>query len=181
MENKYIPVSYKLYVRKAGKKTLVEEARAAEPFRFLSVMGTTLERFEAEIGPLAAGSEFHFVVPPAEAYGDYVPEGVRTVSKEMFYVDGAFDARHIYKGAVVPLQDNEGHRFNATITAVDAGTVTVDLNHPWAGKDLAFVGKVIESRPATPAEIQEMANALSNEGCCGGGCGSCGGCGGHCR
>ncbi len=173
MENKYITVAYRLYVMQDGQKTMVEEAPAAHPFQFISGMGTTLERFEAEIAPLNKGDKFDFTIPAAEAYGEYMPEGVRTVSKEMFYIDGKFDDERIYEGAIVPLQDNEGNHFYASITEVTKDTVTVDLNHPQAGKDLTFEGEVVESRPATNAEMQEMANAMS-------GCGGCGGCGGDC-
>lgn len=189
MENKYITVAYKLYVMQDGQKTLVEEATVEHPFQFISGLGTTLERFESEITPLSKGDKFSFVIPTAEAYGEYMPEGVRTVSKEMFTIDGVFDTEHIFQGAVVPLQDNEGHHFYATISEVTDTTVTVDLNHPHAGKDLTFEGEVTESRPATNDEIQGTLNMLSSEGCgcCGGDCGDrCGnhgdscGCG-HCH
>ena len=176
MENKYITVAYKLYVMQDGQKTLVEEATAEHPYQFISGLGSTLERFESEITPLNKGDKFSFVIPAAEAYGEYMPEGVRTVSKEMFTIDGVFDEERIFQGAVIPLQDNEGHHFYATVGEVTEDTVTVDLNHPQAGKDLEFNGKVIESRPATNAEIQETLNMMSNEGC---GCG-CDGCGEDC-
>ena len=175
MENKYITVAYKLYVMQDGQQTMVEEATVKHPFQFISGMGTTLERFENEIAGLNKGDKFDFVIPCAEAYGEYMPEGVRTVSKEMFTIDGVFDDERIYEGAIIPLQDNEGHHFYATVTQMTKDTVTVDLNHPHAGKDLNFVGEVVELRPATNTEIQEMLNAMSNEGC---GCGGCGGCGG---
>ena len=195
MENKYITVAYKLYVMQDGQKTLVEEAPVEHPFQFISGLGTTLDRFEKEITALNKGDQFNFVIPCNEAYGEYVPEGVRTVSKEMFYIDGKFDEERIYTGAVIPLQDNEGHHFYASVTDVAAETVTVDLNHPHAGKDLTFEGEVTEMRDATKEEIQEMVAMLSGEcgcGSCGGGCGDgdcgCGdheeggcGCGGHCH
>jgi FKBP-type peptidyl-prolyl cis-trans isomerase SlyD len=81
--------------------------------------------------------------------------------------------------------DNEGHRMNGAVLAVEENTVTVDLNHPLAGADLNFVGEVTEMRDATNEEIQGMINMMSGEGCsCG--CDSCGsdceeGCGGHCH
>lgn len=178
MENKYITVAYKLYVMQDNEKTLVEEAPAAHPFQFISGMGTTLERFEEEICKLSKGDAFNFTIPYQEAYGEYMPEGVRTVSKEMFYIDGKFDNERIYPGAIVPLQDNEGHQFYASITDVTDKQVTVDLNHPHAGKDLTFEGSVVEMREATNQEVQEMANMLSGGGCGGCGGGSCGGCGG---
>ena len=117
MENKYITVAYKLYVMENGKQELVEEATAEHPFQFISGLGTALERFENEITPLNEGDKFEFVIPCAEAYGEYMPEGVRTVSKDMFTIDGVFDAERIYEGAIIPLQDNEGHHFSATFVA----------------------------------------------------------------
>ena len=134
MENKYITVAYKLYVMEDGKPELVEEATAEHPFQFISGLGTALERFENEITPLNEGDKFDFVIPCAEAYGEYMPEGVRTVSKDMFTIDGKFDDEHIFTGSIVPLQDSEGHHFYATVGEITATTVTVDLNHPHAGK-----------------------------------------------
>ena len=115
MENKYITVAYKLYVMQDGQKTLVEEATVEHPFQFISGLGTTLERFETEITALKKGDKFEFVIPTAEAYGEYIPEGVRTVSKDMFTIDGVFDEERIFPGAVIPLQDNEGHHFYAIL------------------------------------------------------------------
>lgn len=98
MENKYITVAYKLYVMQDGQKTLVEEATVEHPFQFISGLGTTLERFETEITALKKGDKFEFVIPTAEAYGEYMPEGVRTVSKDMFTIDGVFDEERIFPG-----------------------------------------------------------------------------------
>ena len=66
----------------------------------------------------------------------------------MFTIDGVFDEERYLPGAVIPLQDNEGHHFYATVSEVTNDTVTVDLNHPHAGKDLTFEGEVVESRTA---------------------------------
>ena len=74
----------------------------------------------------------------------------------------------------------DGARFNGTIAEVKADTVTVDLNHPLAGKALNFIGEVTENRDATKDEIQGMLNMLSGEGGCGCGCDSCGGCDDDC-
>ncbi|MCE2617463.1 MAG: FKBP-type peptidyl-prolyl cis-trans isomerase [Phocaeicola sp.] len=183
MENKYISVTYRLYVMKNSKKTLVEEATKERPFRFISGMGTTLEKFENALTILNTGDPFAITIPCADAYGEYIPEGIRTVPKDMFEIDGKFDEDHIYEGAMVPLQDNEGHRFYSTITKVEPDQVTVDLNHPFAGKDLTFEGEVTELRDATKEEIQQMVEAMS-QSCDGGGCencgSNCGNCGGGC-
>lgn len=182
-ENKYITVAYKLYAPMEGNDhELIEEATKEVPFQFISALGMTLDAFEAQIAPLQAGATFDIKLSQEEAYGPFIPEGVQKVPASIFMIDGKLDKRYIYEGAVVPLQNADGERFNGTITEISDTEITVDLNHPLAGKELNFVGEVIESREATNKEIQDALNMMTGGGCggCGGGsCGSCGegGCG----
>lgn len=184
MENQYITVAYRLYADNNGVKELIEEAPEAHPFQFISGLGYTLDRFEQEILALKKGDAFTFTIPCAEAYGERDEDNVRSLPKSMFCdADGKFDAENIYPGNVIMLNDAEGNRLFANVGEISADKVVIDLNHPHAGKDLIFEGKVTEMRLATNAEIQEMVTAMSNEGCggcggnCGGGCeGGCGGC-----
>ena len=111
------------------------------------------------------------VLSEEEAYGPYIPEGVQEVPLEAFFIEGKLDTEHIYEGAVVPLMNADGERFNGTIAEIKEKAVVVDLNHPLAGKELTFEGSVVENRVATNQEIQDYLNSQ-------GGCGSCGGCGG---
>lgn len=181
--NKYISVSYKLYGLTDGQEPeLVEEATEQSPFEFLTGLGMTLDDFEKEIAPLGSGAQFDFTLSVDQAYGEYDPQGRQKVPSSMFEIDGKLDSRYIYEGAVVPLQDGDGHRFNGLIAAIGEGTVTVDLNHPLAGKALRFVGKVEQSRPATDEEVSQTLTAMSGQGGCGGcgGEGGCSGCGGGC-
>lgn len=178
--NKYITLAYKLYTTMAdGTRELMEEATTQHPFMFISGMGLTLDAFEAQILPLAKGDNFDFTLSVDEAYGPYVEEGVQIVPRSIFEIDGKIDPKRIFEGAVVPLMNSEGERFNGTITEITDQQITVDLNHPLAGKTLNFIGTVVEHREATNEELQEMAKMLSGEGGCGGCGGSCGGdCGG---
>lgn len=163
------------------RRELVEKAPIEHPFQFISDMGTTLDAFEAQIKPLQKGEKFNFTLSVEEAYGEYEQERVLELNKDVFKVNGHFDKEHIYPGSVVPLMNADGARFNGTITDVKEDTVTVDLNHPLAGKALNFIGEVTENRDATKDEIQGMLNMLSGEGGCGCGCDSCGGgCGDDC-
>lgn len=178
--NKYITVAYELFTDNDGNKELIEKAPIEHPFQFISDMGTTLDAFEAKIKPLKKGDKFDFTLTVEEAYGEYEEERVLELSKDVFKINGHFDKEHIYPGSVVPLMNADGARFYGTITEVKEDTVTVDLNHPLAGKELNFVGEVTEHRDATKEEIQGMLNMLSGEGGCGCGCDSCGGCGDDC-
>lgn len=178
--NKYITVAYKLYVMTDGQKELVEEAPKTHPYQFISGMGISLDAFEAQIAPLQAGDTFDFTIPCAEAYGEYMEERVVTLDKQIFCRDGKFQSEHIYPGAMIPLVNEDGNHFTGLVAEVKESEVVVDLNDRLAGKDLTFVGEVVESRPATNAEIQSIINMLTGEGC-GCGCGDCsGGCGGDC-
>lgn len=188
-ENKYITVAYKLYTTDDnGEKELVEEAPKDHPFQFISGLGTTLEFFEKELVNLEKGAQFEFTIPAEEAYGEYMDEHVINLPKNMFEIDGRFDDKMIAPGNVVPLMDSEGHRLNGTVVEVQEEIVIMDMNHPLAGDDLTFVGEVVESREATPEEIQGMIAMISGEGGCNCGCDSCGdgdcgdgGCGGGCN
>ena len=167
-----------------------EKAPVEHPFQYISGMGITLESFEANIAKLAQGDAFDFVIPVAEAYGEIDPEHILELPKDFFVVDGKFDSERVFAGNVLPMLNSDGNRLNGTVVEVKDNVVVMDFNHPFAGKDLHFVGTVTESRPATNAEIQEVINMFAGEGCgggcdcCGGGCGSddCGddcGCGEH--
>ena len=177
-ENKYITVAYKLFApMQDNDRELIEEATEERPFQFISALGMTLDAFEAQISPLAPGAEFDIKLGTEEAYGPFVPEAVQKVPANIFMITGKIDSRYIYEGAVVPLQNADGERFNGTITEITEKEITVDLNHPLAGKELNFVGKVIESRLATNEEIQDALNVMTGGGCSGG----CGGCSGGCN
>ena len=172
-KNKYIAVSYKLYIDGAdGKPELVEETAEGDPFIFVSALGMTLDAFEAQITPLNVGDSFNFTLAPANAYGDYEASGKQALPRNVFEMNGKLDSRYIFEGAVVPLSSADGARFNGTIVEIGEKTITVDLNHPLAGKSLNFVGTVLQSREATGEEVRDALNQITG---CGGGCGSCGG------
>ncbi len=179
-QNKYIAVTYKLYTVGEGENEMIEEATPEQPFQFISGFGVTLDAFEQQVAGLEEGAEFDFTLTKEEAYGDYEEEHVLELGREVFSVNGQFDKEHIYKDAIVPLQNEDGNRFYGRVLDITDKKVKMDLNHPLAGKTLNFKGKIAENREATITEIQNMINRLSHEGCGGGGCDDCaGGCGGH--
>lgn len=114
-----------------------------------------------------------------QAFGEYEPKRVIDLNKEMFTVDGQFDSKNIFKGAQIPLKNEDGNFFIGTVLEIGDASVKIDLNHPLAGKKLNFKGYIIENREATMDEIKTMLSHM-NGGGCGGDCGGCeGGCGHH--
>lgn len=174
--NRYIAVSYRLYtIGKDGESTLVEQTTDERPFQFISGFGISHEEFEARVKGMEKGEEFDFVLPKDKSFGDYDPAHVVRLDRETFCINGHFDHENIFEGAIIPLQNGDGNRFMGKVVGIDDEGVTIDLNHPLAGKDLNFKGKIMENRPATNEEIEAMLNRLSGEGC---GCG-CDECGSH--
>ena len=181
--NKLIKVTYELNAIDEEGREQIEIATKDRPCFYVSGLGIMLDAFEAQINPLSTGEKFDFTLKPEDAFGEYDEDKVIDIPREAFERDGKLDTRYIYEDAVVPLQNADGMRFNGTIVKIGDKQITVDLNHPLAGKSLNYVGEVLESREATKDEIQGMLKMLTGEGCsCGGGCGEggCGGCGGGC-
>ena len=75
---------------------------------------------------------------PGEAYGDVDPDAKTELSRDIF-PDG-FD---LSEGQTIPLQGPNDQTLLSRVIGYDDSTVTVDLNHPMAGKNLTFDVDVI--------------------------------------
>jgi FKBP-type peptidyl-prolyl cis-trans isomerase SlyD len=74
------------------------------------------------------------------------------------------------------MMSSNGQRLNGLVLEVNDEVVTMDFNHPLAGEDLYFAGKVMAVREASDEEVARILSG-SGGGC---GCGSGGGCGSGC-
>lgn len=178
--NKLIAAHYQLFtINDNGERKLVEETSQDQPFVFITGFGAALDALEEQLENLERGAKFDFELDKDKAFGEYEPKRVIDLNKEMFVVDGHFDSKNIFKGAQIPLKNEDGNFFIATVLEIGSNKVKVDLNHPLAGNKLNFKGYIIENREATKEELQTMLNHL-NGGGCSGDCGGCeGGCGHH--
>ena len=178
--NKLIAAHYQLFtINDNGERKLVEETSQDQPFVFITGFGAALDALEEQLENLERGAKFDFELDKDKAFGEYEPKRVIDLNKEMFVVDGHFDSKNIFKGAQIPLKNEDGNFFIATVLEIGSDKVKVDLNHPLAGNKLNFKGYIIENREATKEEVQTMLNHL-NGGGCSGDCGGCeGGCGHH--
>lgn len=166
---KYVEMVYDLYeVAPDGTEKLVHQSDPDDPEKI--VFGVTpgvIMPLEKAIDGLEEGGEFDVKVSAEEAFGPYDPEQVVELEKDIFFVDGKFDADVIKKGAVVPMMTADGFRVNGIVVDVTPDKVKMDFNHPLAGKDVRFRGKVKAVRQATAEELQPA-------GGCGCGCSDCG-------
>ena len=167
-KNKFMSVVYQLYTIDGEEKQLEEQTSPERPFEFITGFGVALDAFEQKLMQMEKGSSFDFILEPAEAFGPYEPEGVHKLGREVFMINGHFDHENIFEGAVITLMDNEDQRFMAKVKKIEEDGVTIDTNHPLAGKTLNFTGTVVENRDATDEEVQHLIKHLT------GGCSGCG-------
>ena len=178
--NKLIAAHYQLFtINDNGERVLAEETTQEQPFVFITGFGAALDALEEQLENLERGAKFDFELDKDKAFGEYEPKRVIDLNKEMFIVDGHFDSKNIFKGAQIPLKNEDGNFFIGTVLEIGDAMVKVDLNHPLAGKKLNFKGYIIENREATNDEIKTMLSHM-NGGGCGGDCSGCeSGCGHH--
>jgi len=143
-----VSLTYDLYVDQDGTETLTESATQEQPLTFLFGAGQMLPKFEENLSTLSTGDTYEFRLSAQDAYGEYDEEAVANLPKEMFQGQEIPEI-----GSILPLQDNNGNRFQAQVVSVAEDAVIVDLNHPMAGQELHFKGSILNVRPATPEEL----------------------------
>jgi len=133
---------YTLYT--ADNNKAIETVSKERPVAFLFEKGQLIEGFEENLMGLSAGDTFDFVVKADKAYGPVDSYAIFDIAKDTFAVDGKVDEKLLRIGNTFPMQDNDGNRHEGKIIEIHDETVTMDFNHPLAGKDLRFVGTIIE-------------------------------------
>lgn len=148
-KNHVVALSYTLNsIEENGEKTLIEQTSPENPLTFLYGVGMMLPKFEENLAGLTTGDKKSFVLEAEDAYGEKREDAQTQLPAEMFNESGMPPV-----GAILPLQDNHGNNLVATVLEVSPEAVTVDLNHPMAGKKLNFDVEVIANRPATEEEL----------------------------
>ena len=131
-----------------------------------------LDAFEEAVKDFNEGDDFEFTLTQEQGYGAYEPAHIVDIDRSIFTINNHFDHEHIFNGALVPLQNEDGNHFLGKVLDINDEKVKMDLNHPLAGKDLTFRGKVLEAREASDTEIQGFINHIEQHHC-GCGCDDC--------
>jgi FKBP-type peptidyl-prolyl cis-trans isomerase SlyD len=149
--NSVVALTYELHTtNEEGQQVFVEKADEENPLVFLYGVGMMLPKFEEHLTGLKTGDEYGFELSATDGYGDIDPGAFADLPKTMFTEAGG-ELPNV--GDVIPLQDNNGNQFRAGVTAVHDETISVDLNHPMAGKNLVFSGVILNVREATQDEL----------------------------
>lgn len=110
-----------------------------DPLKFTLGKGQLIPGFEQAIMGLSVGEKATTNIPSLEAYGEHNPEMVIEVPVNQLPPE--LDAQ---VGMQLQLNQPDGQAIPVQITQIEGETVTIDANHPLAGKDLNFDIEVVE-------------------------------------
>jgi len=117
-----------------------DNSRLRDEVMEFEVGGTNLiTGFSNAVEGMSAGETKTVTITPEEAYGDVIKEAFQTTTRDNFPEDFEFEVGQLITG-----QSGQGMPFIARIHEVSDENVTLDLNHPLAGKDLTFEIEVLE-------------------------------------
>ncbi len=160
---KVVSVTYELSINDFGGD-VVETVKEEKPLTFLFGVGNMLETFEENIKGLNPGDDFKFKIDCDNAYGKANEEAIVDLPKNIFEVEGKIPEDLLKVGNYIPMQDQEGNKLDGIVLEVSDDQVKMDFNHPLAGDDLFFKGKVVEVREPSDEELnQGHANTSAGE------------------
>jgi len=113
--------------------------KQGQPLEFEVGSGQVIKGFDEAVVGMEEGQEKEITIPPAEAYGEVKAELNKKIPRAQLPQD-----QEPKVGMVLAVGLPNGQQFPARIVAVTADDVTIDLNHPLAGKTLHFKIKVVE-------------------------------------
>ena len=144
-QHKVVSIHYK--VADAANEEVIDSSEGGDPMTYLHGAQNIIPGLEQALEGKQVGDELVVTVEPGEAYGEYSEDRIQQVPIEAFA-----EMEKVEPGMVVTAQ-TEGGQVNLVVTEVDEATVTVDANHPLAGKSLTFDVKVEAVRDASEEEI----------------------------
>lgn len=110
--------------------------------------GGAFPKVEEALEGLGVDAKMEVELTADEAYGRYDPALCLAVPA----TEIPEQAHQV--GAQLEGESPEGGSLDFTVTAVEGDTVTVEGNHPLAGRDLRFVLEILDIRDATPEELE---------------------------
>lgn len=116
-----------------------DSSAGREPLEFTLGEGEIIPGLEKEVAGMTVGDKNTVTIPADAAYGPHRPEAVQEVPRSEIpeEVDVAV-------GTQLQGVTRDGRQLSLTVVDVGHETVTLDANHPLAGKDLVFDVELVE-------------------------------------
>jgi len=121
------------YAGRLADGTPFDSSLGGEPLELTLGKGDVIPGFDQALIGMSVGEKKTVIIPAEQAYGPHIKELVMELPRKDLPGDLDFSI-----GRQLEVTQDEGESFLVEITAVSETTVTLDANHPLAGKDLTF-------------------------------------------
>lgn len=119
--------------------TQFDSSAGREPLEFTLGQGQVIPGFEQALADMAVGETKTVHIPADQAYGAHQPELVQEVDRAQIPAD-----IELAIGVQLQAQGPDGQVFRLVVSELAETSVTLDGNHPLAGKDLTFELELVE-------------------------------------
>jgi len=121
------------YTGKLEDGTVFDTSDNKEPLEFKVGEGKLIKGFEAAVVGMEPGEEKTVQIPANEAYGPHHPEMIMVIDRKEVP-----DTITPKVDQMLQVRQKDGTTFAVKVTDVSEKSLTLDANHPLAGKDLTF-------------------------------------------
>ena len=128
------------YTGKLEDGTTFDSSAGREPLQFQLGEGQVIPGFDQGIIGMEYGEKKTITIPPEQAYGDRRDDLVTEVESSVFPEEVKPAV-----GAKLQMELKDGNKIPVEITAIEGEKVTLDANHPLAGKTLIFEVELVET------------------------------------
>ncbi|SLN31084.1 FKBP-type peptidyl-prolyl cis-trans isomerase [Oceanibacterium hippocampi] len=119
--------------------TQFDSSAGRDPLEVEIGVGMVIPGFEQAILGMKPGETKSVTLAPEEAYGPHVPQLVQKVERERIPPEIDLEI-----GTALSTADQQGNPINLVVVELDEATVTLDANHPLAGRALTFELELVE-------------------------------------
>ena len=127
------------YTGKLEDGTVFDSSLDRDPVEFTLGAGQVIPGFEQAVVGMSPGESKTVEVPADQAYGPYREELVQEIDRELVPEDLKLEV-----GQQLALRLSPGRSIRVTVTKLTESKVTLEANHPLAGKDLTFDLQLVE-------------------------------------
>jgi peptidylprolyl isomerase len=119
--------------------TIIGSTMNDAPLQFTLGQKQVLPGVEESVIGMEAGEEKNVTLPPEKTFGPHREDLIRTVDRNSFSSDQKIEA-----GMSIQTKGKNGETVVYRVIESNEKTVTLDLNHPLADKDLTFQINLVE-------------------------------------
>jgi len=113
-----------------------------DPATFTMGDGNMLPGFEKKLSGMVTGEQETFMIKPEDGFGQPNPNNFQSMPRDQF------DDVELVEGLMMSFADAQKAELPGVVSAFDDETVTIDFNHPLAGREIIFEAKIVSVTPA---------------------------------